>query len=149
MHMISRLAKTIIVLFAGHIACAQTLTNTTGATISSSGLVIEYSIGEIGITTLSSTNNFVTQGLLQPAIKVPNPECPIINDIIQYFPSPTQDKIRIVGRHDWIKSYIIYASDGKLVGRSDYYNNHIDISGLSSGVYFIVLYPAATGNSKL
>lgn len=127
---------------------SQTLVNTTGNTISNNSFVIEYSIGEIAISTLSSTNSDVTQGLLQPSLKVPNPGCGFVNDIIQYFPNPTQNIIRIVGRHDWIKSYNIYQADGKLVAKADYYNNQINISRLASGIYFVVLYPGCDGKFK-
>lgn len=139
---------TVILLFVSVYSYSQTLVNTTGNTISNNSYVIEYSIGEIAITTHSSINNDVTQGLLQPSLKVQNSDCGFVNDIIQYFPNPTQNLIRIVGRHDWIKSYNIYQADGKLVARSDYFNNYIDITKLSSGVYFVVLYPGCDGKFK-
>ncbi len=148
-HNFQRLSLLVSALFSiTFFSFSQTLVNTAGNTISNNSYFIEYSIGEISISTLSSTNNDITQGLLQPSVKVQNPECAIVNDIIQYFPNPVQNLIRIVGRHDWIKSYNIYQSDGKLVARSDYFNNYIDITKLSSGVYFVVLYPGCDGKFK-
>ena len=138
----------VVLFFLPFQSYSQTLINTTGSTIANNNYIIEYSIGEIGITTIASTNNDATQGLLQPLRKVQNPECVIVNDIIQYFPNPAQDIIRIVGRHDWIKSYNIYQSDGKLVMQSNYYNNQINVSRLASGVYLVVLYPGCDGNFK-
>lgn len=127
---------------------SQALVNTTGSTISSSSYIFEYSIGEISITTLSSVNNNLTQGLLQPSLKISNPVCRYINDTLQYFPNPTRDKIRIIGRYNWIHSYIIYAADGKLVGNRSYFNNYIDISHLAAGMYLVVLYPGCDGKFK-
>ena len=39
--------------------------NSTGSSITDGTLVLEYSIGEIAITTISSGDNFLTQGFLQ------------------------------------------------------------------------------------
>jgi gliding motility-associated-like protein len=49
---------------------SQTLVNSTGSTIQNSHITIEYSIGEIGIATLSGNQDYLTQGLLQPTIEL-------------------------------------------------------------------------------
>jgi hypothetical protein len=127
---------------------AQSLVNSTGATISGSGFNVEYSIGEISITTLSATSNYGTQGLLQPSVKAVNPACEIVNDVLQYFPNPTINKIRIVGRHDWITHYMIYAADGKLVAQQPFVNNYIDLTRYSAGLYLVRLLPGCDGQFK-
>jgi hypothetical protein len=128
---------------------AQQLTNTTGATIKNDRITVEYSIGEIAISTLSNSGKDVTQGLLQPSIKVVTPDCDMINGELKFFENATKDKLRIVGIHDWIKSYQVYAADGRLIRYENYYNNHIDVSGLpAAGIYFIRLLPGCNGQYK-
>ena len=134
---------TIQLTFLSH---AQKLVNTTGNTIKNGSFSFEYSIGEIGINTLDASANHITQGLLQPNIKVLNPQCQIINGTLLRFENPTRDKIRIVGQFDWITRYQLYATDGKLLRDRPFYNNYIDLGGLPAALYFIRLYPGCDGN---
>lgn len=128
---------------------AQQIVNTTGNTISNGSYIFEYSVGELAaITTLTGTDNNVTQGVLQPNVKVINPVCSVINGPFQYIASPAYDKIRLVGQYNWIDSYQIFAADGKLVRSTNFYNNEIDLSNLSNGVYFIRMLPGCDGNYK-
>ena len=139
--------KTIFVIICGIFlycsASAQKLINTTGATISDSRYSIEYSVGEISITTLTANANasYITQGLLQPNIKIINPACVIVNDTVSCFPNPTQNILSVVTRVDWITSYRIYAADGKLVRIANFVNHQINMNYLPGGAYFIKLYP--------
>jgi len=124
--------------------------NTTGKTVSNTSYVFEYSVGEISINTLSLAGKDVTQGLLQPNLKIQTPDCDVITAELNYFENPTKDKLRLVGLHDWIKSYQIYAADGRLIKAQNYYNNYIDITGLpAAGIYFIRLLPGCNGKYKV
>jgi hypothetical protein len=129
-------------------ARSQQVINTTGATILSNTHIIEYSIGELAITTISAPNNYATQGVLQPYVKVINPTCNIINQAFQYFPSPTYDRLRLVGQYNWIDAYQVFAADGKLVRSLKFYNNEIDLTNLPTGVYFIRMLPGCNNNYK-
>ena len=121
---------------------AQTVINSTGASLKDGAYQFDYSIGEISIATLTSSSNFITQGVLQPQVKFLNPQCEIINAPLQTFPNPTRDKFRMVGQYDWITGYHIYATDGKLVRIASFFNNYIDLFNLPAATYFIKLYPA-------
>lgn len=136
------------ILFSAFTASAQQVINSTGQTISTSNFVIEYSVGELAITTISGTANHATQGLLQPNIKVINPDCAVINQPFQYFPSPTYDKLRLVGQNNWIDAYQVFAADGKLVRSLKFYNNEIDLSNLAAGIYFIRMLPGCDNKYK-
>jgi hypothetical protein len=127
---------------------AQQVVNTTGTTIKNATHIFEYSIGEIAITTLTGPANTITQGLLQPNLKIINPDCAIINQPFQYFPSPTYDKLRLVGQNNWIDAYQVFAADGKLMRYSKFYNNEIDLSNLAAGVYFVRMLPGCDNNYK-
>jgi hypothetical protein len=130
---------------------AQTLVNTTGSTVTDGKTTIEYSIGEISITVLSGANNtnYVAQGLLQPTLKVTNPDCAIINDSLNYFPNPTVNILSVVAKTDWITGYRIYSTDGKLVRMAPFISNQINMYNLPGGVYFIKLYPGCDDKNRV
>ena len=128
---------------------AQSVVNTTGASLKDGSYQFDYSIGEISITTLTGSSNFITQGVLQPQVKFLNPQCEIINGPMQTFPNPTRDKFRMVGQYDWITGYHIYAADGKLVRIASFFNNYINLSNLPAATYFIKLYPSCDNKFKV
>ena len=64
------LAAVVFLLMSCNSAFSQTLVNSTGNTIQNNTISVEYSIGEIGITTLAGGENYVTQGLLQPILNI-------------------------------------------------------------------------------
>ena len=69
---------------------------------------------------------------------------------INYFENPTKDKLRLVGIYNWISSYQIFASDGRLVRFANFYNNYIDVSGLpAAGIYFVRLMPGCNGKYQV
>jgi len=133
------------------IASAQKLINTTGATITDNTYIIEYSVGEISIATLTAPANagYITQGLLQPNIKIVNPACNVVNDTINCFPNPVENILSVVGRLDWITSYRIYAADGKLVRIANFVSNQINMYNLPGGAYFIQLYPGCDNKYRV
>jgi hypothetical protein len=128
---------------------SQTLVNSTGNTLSNNTHVIEYAIGEVGITTIPGTANIITQGLLQPNVKFVPPVCDAFNDLVVTFENPTRNYVRIVGRHDWITHYQVYAMDGKLVQHGAFANNYIDLSRLPAAIYFIRLFPGCNDDFKI
>jgi hypothetical protein len=135
------------IIFSGA-SYGQTLLNTTGNTLANGALTLEYSVGEIAINTLSGTTNDLTQGLLQPGLKVEAASgCPSLADI-NFYPNPTRNKARVVGNGGWITGYMIYAADGKLVAVSPYLHQNIDLTPYAAGVYFIKLLPECNGRYK-
>lgn len=139
----------LLLMFTNFHANSQSVVNSSGTTLQDNNYIFEYSIGEISITTLYSSTNHITQGLLQPYIKYLNPECEIINTQMQTFPNPIKDKFRIVGQYNWITAYHVYASNGQLIRSQPFYNNHIDLSELPNAVYFIKLFPGCNNNHRI
>jgi hypothetical protein len=125
------------------------LISTSGASISSNGFVVEYALGEVSIVTVSNTNSVATQGLLQPQIKIVNPDCDIINQKIKIFENPTINIARIVSIHNWISFYQVYATDGKLIRSEPFTNNHINLTNLPAAPYFIKLLPGCDGKYRV
>jgi hypothetical protein len=139
----------IVFLFLSFSSPAQNLIGVSGNTIGNSSFVVEYAVGEVAITTLVDIKNNVTQGLLQPNLKISNPSCEIINHELLSFENPTRDKIRLVGRYDWITDYQIFSTDGKLIRQAKFSNNYIDVSYLPSALYFIKLFPGCNENYRV
>jgi gliding motility-associated-like protein len=97
LHLYTSLQNKLLTIFIGfasilffHTASGQQLVNTTGNTISDNSVSIEYAVGEIAITTLSSGNNHITQGLLQPIIKIGIDPCKMLDLIPNAF-TPNND----------------------------------------------------------
>lgn len=94
-----RLITFLIVLLNIHPAFSQTLINSTGNSIQNNSISVEYSIGEIGIATLSSNQNYITEGLLQPVFKFK--ECNLLQNMPNAF-TPNNDNINdCFGVKDW------------------------------------------------
>lgn len=127
---------------------SQRVVNSTGGVITSNDYMIEYSVGEIAISTINAASLTLTQGVLQPSIKLVNAECAFINDTFEFFPNPTKSQIHLVGRYDWITGYSLYAADGKLVDVKPFFNNSIDLSHFAAGVYFVRLLPGCDTHYK-
>ncbi len=81
------------------ITFSQSLINSTGNTIQNNNYSFEYSLGEIGITTLVSNENYITQGLLQPFNLIK--DC----KLLQYIPNaftPNNDNLNdCFGMKNW------------------------------------------------
>lgn len=105
---------------------AQSLVNSTGATIQNNSISVEYSIGEIGITTLSGNNRLVTQGLLQPIFLFK--DCDLLHLIPTAF-TPNRDNMNdYFGVKYWPAAtsfeLSVYSRWGQLVFKTSNYLEH-------------------------
>lgn len=79
-----------MLLFISNNAFSQSLINSTGSTLSDGKYTIEYAIGEIAVNTLSDNQNNLTQGLLQPIIRIK--DCNLLTFIPTAF-TPNNDNL--------------------------------------------------------
>lgn len=77
-------------LFCCNGVFSQTLVNSTGNTVQNSNISIEYSIGEIGVTTLPGNQDYATQGLLQPILQLK--DCNLLRFLPNAF-TPNKDNL--------------------------------------------------------
>jgi gliding motility-associated-like protein len=113
---------TAIAMFISARCCAQQVMNTTGNTINDNNISVEYSVGEIAITTLAATNNYITQGLLQPIVKISVAPCKI-SDLVPTAFTPNHDGLNdCYGVSQWLNTssfeMSIYDRWGQLVFRT-------------------------------
>jgi gliding motility-associated-like protein len=126
---------------------AQQVVNSTGNTVADNNVSIEYSVGEIAITTLTQGTNDVTQGLLQPIVQFATDPCKVTGLIPTAF-SPNGDGLNdCYGIKGWAYTssfqLSIYNRWGQLVFKTTDINSCWDgkLQGKDQGtgayVYFI------------
>jgi hypothetical protein len=111
--------------------------NTTGNTLSNNTITVEYSIGEIAITTLKSDTSYITQGLLQPSkAKLITGFETIANNRgnVTFYPNPVVNNFVVSCPQGF--SANIYNVEGVNLGQVAT-NQEIDASDLNTGMYII------------
>jgi gliding motility-associated-like protein len=135
----------MVILVAPLMAYAQSLVNSTGGTIQNNNFTIEYSIGEIGNTTLEASDNFITQGLLQPFYLFK--DCKLLEFIPNAF-TPNNDNLNdCFGVKNWPVTtsyqFSIYNRWGVLVFNSnktsDCWNGDVNGVKQQTGTYVYVI----------
>jgi hypothetical protein len=124
-----------------HESVAQAAIGSTGGTIRQGDRILEYAIGQIAIETIKSSSNAVTQGLLQPSIKVTVSVNQQFDDQywLKVFPNPTANVLNISTDYPSFTSYVILDIQGRLIKTAAFQDPAIDISMLSNGTYVINL----------
>jgi hypothetical protein len=145
---------TIVILITGiAYTYSQSLTPTViasaGSYYESTNLKLSYTLGEIAVTTLSTTNLILTQGFQQPTLIISSVNDPDEFDwsIIAY-PNPVSDYLNVSFNFMDKQDIIIELSD--ITGRKVFlekYNNligkeekSISFSNLKSGIYILNIY---------
>lgn len=106
-------------------------------TISGGGFRLDYSLGEIVTTTISVITNKLTQGFLQPDYNSILGINEIESGSISIYPNPSNNIVNIKVNKWQLKSVIFYNLTGKSILQSN--SELIDISALTSGIYFAVI----------
>jgi hypothetical protein len=120
---------------------AQSTISSTGNTLKSSDKILEYSVGQIAIETLQSSTNKITQGILQPSIKV----SVFVNEKfeekywLKVFPNPGNGIINISTNYHLFQSFNITDIQGRLISDRPFIDGKIDISKFANGTYLVQL----------
>ena len=131
----------LLLLLTSYHTISQTLVNTTGSSIQNSSISVEYSIGEIGITTLVANQEYITQGLLEPIVKFK--DCNLLHFIPNVF-TPNKDNLNdYFGVKGWPATssfeLCVYNRWGELVFRttdpSESWNGEIKGQPQPVGIY--------------
>jgi hypothetical protein len=118
------------------------LVNTTGNTLRLGTVTIEYSVGEMAISSLSSPSNYLTQGLLQPRKK--SIVTALANETssessIFLYPNPVVENVFIRCQENY--SAIIYTGEGIKIRQIET-NAMSDATDLAKGLYIVKILDA-------
>ncbi len=108
--------------------------NAGGTTVQGDAGQHTFSVGEIGIITISSNEGQVTQGYLQP-------EAPAAGESFDYYPNPVVTDLYLVNA-GFVKSVRVFDMSGREVMRTAYTGKPISLAALSGATYLINTYTA-------
>jgi hypothetical protein len=120
----------------------QQVINAAGGNFSNNSITISFNVGEPITTTLSTTDNILSQGFIQP-IKTDLPtalkDFAAMDDNFMLYPNPSVGSVNLTisDAHIILKRVDVYANDGRLVLSKTISNNAIDMSSLSDGIYWV------------
>lgn len=129
-------------LFFIQISFSQETTTVSGGNASGVGSV-SYTVGQLMVSTNTSTNGSVTSGVQQSfeLFTLVNPALKTITLSAITYPNPTKDKIILSLTDNELKSlsYMVHDINGRLVrkGKVNKENTSIEMKDLSSGVYLL------------
>jgi hypothetical protein len=113
-------------------------------------IVLEWTLGEIFTAIGRPGDQIITQGFLQPALKI-TPEKKTIQRVVVFYPNPVSEilNIQVQGCADCTYTIALFSRDGLcvmssaiLVGES---TAHVDMSNIPPGLYVLkVTAPSAT-----
>lgn len=118
---------------------SPTVVNSSGGVISNSSNSLEWSLGELAISTLASPNNLLTQGFLQPTTTIVGTEAPFEESRFSAFPNPVSDWLNLQTDMLEIETMQVHNISGRLVLQSTFLPS-LDVHQLNSGVYIISLF---------
>lgn len=152
--------KLVLILFCftmlGYTSTAQSLERTVvasaGQMLTAGGLSLEYTVGEAVVGQFSNSSIILNQGFNQADINTTNsirstaPEL-----LIKVWPNPASSQLKVAV--DENAKATIYDLSGKaIVAKIDVFKNQeeaIDISKLSSGLYFIKISTASRSSTVM
>lgn len=117
---------------------SPTVVNSAGGVIQNNFHILEWSLGELAVSTLTSSNNLLTQGFLQPNVTIVGTEDLFDESRLAVFPNPVSNWLNLQTDIPDIKTIQIHDVLGKLVLQREF-QPLLDIYQLESGTFIISL----------
>lgn len=118
---------------------SPTVVNSTGGVIQNNSHILEWSLGELAVSTLASSNNLLTQGFLQPNVTIVGTEDLFDESQLAVFPNPVSDWLNLQTDIPDIKTIQVHDVLGRLVLQREF-QPLLDIHQLASGTLIISLF---------
>ena len=137
----SYLIAACVVLFSGISLHAQEVLSSQGELYTSDNLIMDYTLGEIFIETVSSESHTLTQGFHQTSWSFLGQ----VNHKEDYratvFPNPSIDQLNIEAYDFQDVSYTLFDANGKLLrqGQLQSQLTELDVRSLAAGHYSLIL----------
>ena len=116
-----------------------TVLNASGGYIQNNLHSLEWSLGELAVSTLSSTGNLLTQGFLQPNATIVATEDLFDESRLAVFPNPVSDWLNLQTDILDIKMILVHDVLGRLVLQSSF-QPLLNVQQLERGMYIISLF---------
>ena len=111
----------------------------------SKNMVLEWTLGESSIETITEKNTIYTQGFIQPFLDSSKGIIQIVDEIL-IFPNPVKNhlNVKLLSQSNSQETIDIYNVNGRIVKQfkhsfSLYENIRLDLSDLPSGIYVIMI----------
>ena len=125
-----------------------TVIATAGTRYQTGSMVIDWTLGELSVSTLQNNSYLVSQGFHQPKFVITAVDkLPLFTGTMEVYPNPATDMIRIeltLERTTTVRAGL-YDSNGKLVWNKEFHGQQItesaSLKNLPRGNYFLKLIP--------
>lgn len=118
---------------------SPTVVNSSGGVIQNSSHSLEWSLGELAVSTLTSPANLLTQGFLQPNVTIVGIEDLFDESRLAVFPNPVSDWLNLQTDIQDIKTVQVHDVLGRLVLQSGF-QPLLDVQQLESGTFIVSLF---------
>jgi hypothetical protein len=118
---------------------SPTVVNSAGGVIQNNSHSLEWSLGELAVSTLTSPNNLLTQGFLQPNVIIVGTEDLFDESRLMVFPNPVSDWLNLQTDIPDIKTIQVHDVLGRLVLQREF-QPLLDVQRLESGTFIISLF---------
>ena len=118
---------------------SPTVVNSSGGVIQNSSHSLEWSLGELAVSTLTSPANLLTQGFLQPTTTTVGTEDLFDESRFSAFPNPVSDWLNLQTDIPDIKTVQVHDVLGSLVLQSGF-QPLIDLHQLEIGTFVVSLF---------
>ena len=118
---------------------SPTVVNSSGGVISNSSHSLEWSLGELAVSTLTSPNNLLTQGFLQPTTTIVGTEELFDESRFSAFPNPVANWLNLQTDISDIETVQVHDVLGRLVLQSPFLPI-MDVHALNTGAFVVSLF---------
>jgi hypothetical protein len=131
----------LCILVASGVTSAQEVISTQGDTYTTGSAIVDFTIGEVVINTVTDGTNDITQGFHQTTWNFASIEDHNTAYEVIVFPNPTEDILNIEAPIFKDVSYILYDAQGRVVLNNTLIDKQtaLDVRAFAPGNYSLVL----------
>jgi hypothetical protein len=116
---------------------SPTVVNSSGTTYKANGIQLDWSLGELAITTISNQGQSISQGFLQTGLVFVSSDEP--SEIsVQVFPNPVTDYLTILVEENEVEELSILDQTGKILSTQKFLPV-VSFQNLADGTYYVNL----------
>ena len=123
-------------------SAAPTVISSSGGSGETAGNKVDWTLGELAVTTLSGTSNTLTQGFHQPQLIIVSNEDERPDISMKLFPNPTHQRVILSHSSDLELNYQLFDSRGAAIHQNDCPagDNEIALDNMAPGHYHLSIF---------